>query len=122
MNEGGITDLQGTADTLMRALAKILETWAPSGDVRSVIFSLASPQLVTDTLSMNYVRDRAATPLEMEEIDTMVAKIEYKSLTKAQPKILAQVPLDISQMKLVTTSLSSIVIDGKKVSNPIGFT
>ena len=106
----------------MRALAKILETWASSGEVKSVIFSLASPQLVTDTLSMNYVRDRAAVPLEMEEIDTMVAKIEYKSLGKAQPKIMAQVPLDISQMKLVTTSLSSIVIDGKKVSNPIGFT
>ncbi len=122
MNEGGITDLQGTADTLMRALAKILETWAVSGEVKSVIFSLASPSLVTDTLSMNYVRDHATHPLEMEEIDTMVAKIEYKSLEKAKPKILSQVPLEVSQMKLVTTSISSITIDGKKIANPLGFT
>jgi hypothetical protein len=121
MSDGVISDLQGVSDTLMRALDKMQDQTEGRLEVGSVIFSLQSPYLVTDTLSMNYVRESADQPLTMEEIDQMVAKIEYKSLEKAKPKILAQIPLEIAQMKLVTTSLSSIMIDGKKVANPIGF-
>jgi cell division ATPase FtsA len=58
----------------------------------------------------------------MEEIDTMVAKIEVKSLEKAEPKILTRILRANTRMKLVTTTLTSIIIDGKKVSNPVGFT
>jgi hypothetical protein len=122
MSEGVISDIQGVSDTLMRALDKMQDQAAGRLEVDSVIFALQSPYLITDTLSMNYVRESVDQPLTMEEIDTMVAKIEYKSLEKAKPKILSQIPLEISQMKLVTTSLSSITIDGKKVANPIGFT
>ncbi len=78
--------------------------------------------MLTDTLSMNYVRESASTPLDMEEIDRMIGKIENKSLERAKPRILSRVFESEGQMKLVTTALTSIVIDGKKVSNPIGFT
>ncbi len=108
------------SESLKKVISK-LES-AVDGEIRDIIFSIQSPSLVTDTLSMNYVRDRENEPLHMEEIDTMVARIEQKSLEKAKPKILAQNIEDDTQMKLVTTTLTSIVIDGKKVSNPIGFT
>jgi hypothetical protein len=78
--------------------------------------------MLTDTLSMNYVRENPETPLGMEEIDRMIGKIESKSLERAKPRIMARVLESEGQMKLVTTALTSIVIDGKKVSNPMGFT
>jgi cell division ATPase FtsA len=120
MQGGNIADLQGVSESLRKSISK-LES-AVEGEVRDIIFSLQSPSLVTDTLSMNYVRDSEQQALTMEEIDSMVAKIEQKSLEKAKPKIISQNVEDDVQMKLVTTTLTSIVIDGKKVSNPIGFT
>ncbi len=117
---GEISDLQGVAHTVKKALDKISPDHESS--VKDVIFSLQSTEMVSDILSMNYVRDQESAPLDMEEIDTMVAKIEMKSLEKAEPKILSRILRANTQMKLVTTTLTSIVIDGKKVSNPIGFT
>lgn len=105
---------------MQKAIHKIEKS--QNREVSDCIFSIQSPSLVTDTFSMNYVRERDMSPLGMEEIDSMVAKIELKSLEKAKPKILAQIMEEETQMKLITTSLTSITIDGKKVSNPMGFT
>ena len=120
MQGGDISDLQGVSEALQKVLYKIEKN--QNGEIKDCIFSIQSPSLVADSFSMNYVRDKESSPLGMEEIDSMVAKIEQKSLEKAKPKILGQVAEDESQMKLITTSLTSITIDGKKVSNPIGFT
>lgn len=117
MYGGDISDLQGVSETLEKALHRIEKN--QKQEVRDCIFSIQSPSLVTDAFSMNYVRDKDSVPLGMEEIDSMVARIEVKSLEKAKPKILSLVTEDENQMKLVTTSLTSITIDGKKVSNPI---
>jgi len=120
MYGGDISDLQGVSEALQKALHKIEKN--QNREVSDCIFSIQSPSLVTDTFSMNYVREKDASVLGMEEIDSMVAKIEQKSLEKAKPKILSQIAEEESQMKLITTSLTSITIDGKKVSNPMGFT
>jgi cell division ATPase FtsA len=117
---GDISDLQGVSEALQKTLGKIEKN--RKQEVPDCIFSIQSPSLVTDTFSMNYVREKESRILDMEEIDSMVAKIEQKSLEKAKPKILSQIMEDESQMKLFTTSLTSITIDGKKVANPIGFT
>jgi len=115
-----ISDLQGVSETLQKAIGKIEKDYQQN--VSNCIFSIQSPSLVADTFSMNYVRDHETQVLDMEEIDNMVSKIEQRSLEKAKPKMSSLLLEDESQMKLITTSLTSITIDGKKVSNPIGFT
>lgn len=84
--------------------------------------SVQSSSLISDTLSMNYVRDHADRPMDMDEIDKMIGRIEARSLERAKPRILSRLLESDSEMKLVTTALTSITIDGKKVSNPVGFT
>jgi hypothetical protein len=120
MHQGEILDLQGVSDTLLKAIHKVEEEkWVTA---KKIVYSVSSQFLITDTLSMNYVRASDTSPITMEEIDVMVSKLEHKSLEKIKPKILVQVPIEDTQMKLVTTTVTAISLDGKKVSNPIGFT
>lgn len=116
---GEIADLRGVSESVHKTVLKLSQMH--EGIVEDVIFSIQSGSMITDTLSMNYVRENPNAPLDMEEIDRMIGKIESKSLDRAKPRILARVLESEGQMKLVTTALTSIVIDGKKVSNPIGF-
>lgn len=120
MQQGEILDLQGVSDTLLKALHKVEEEKLLTA--KRVVYVVSSQFLITDTLSMNYVRSHDTSPITMEEIDSMVSKLEQKSLEKIKPKILVQIPIEEAQMKLVTTTVTSINLDGKKVSNPIGFT
>ena len=71
---------------------------------------------------MNYVRQDPDTPIDMEELDRMIASTETKSLERIKPKSENRLDLAPAELRLITTSLTSIALDGKKVSNPIGFT
>jgi len=71
---------------------------------------------------MNYVRQDPTQPIEMNEIDDIIAGTERKSLDRLRSKIDTRIGLIDSEMKPVATSLTAIYLDGQKVSNPVGFT
>lgn len=71
---------------------------------------------------MNYVRENLEDPINMEEIDHIVRKVEHTSLDRVKGEIREKTGIVESEMKLVTTSIISITVDGKKIGNPIGFT
>lgn len=58
----------------------------------------------------------------MEEIDTMIKKIEYESLGRAREKSKKQFGIIHDDIRLISSTLTAISIDGKKVTNPLGFT
>ena len=78
--------------------------------------------MLYDTISMNYVREDATLPISMEEIDSIIKKVEYKSLERIKMRSESRIGIPDSEMRLVTTSITSINVDGKKITNPIGFT
>lgn len=71
---------------------------------------------------MNYIRENPENPITMDEIDHIVKKVEHTSLDRVKGKIKERTGIIESEMKLVTTSIISITVDGKKIGNPIGFT
>lgn len=58
----------------------------------------------------------------MQEIDTMIEKIEQTSLSHAKEKAKIQHGLVHDDIRLISSTLTEISIDGKRVTNPIGFT
>lgn len=70
---------------------------------------------------MNYIRENPENPITMDEIDHIVKKVEHTSLDRVKGKIRERTGIIESEMKLVTTSVISIVVDGKRLGNPIGF-
>lgn len=116
---GEIADLYGVSETIKKAIAKASENI--ENVPKDVVFSLSSRNTLYDTIVMNYVREDKDAPIDMEEIDSIIKKIEYKSLERIKTKSESRIGVADSEMKLVTTSITSIVLDGQKLSNPIGF-
>lgn len=86
-----------------------------------MVVGFDSNSLLYDAIGMNYVRKNPEEPITMEEIDDIVKEIEGKSIERVRAKMSTRLGLIDSEMKLITTSVTSIHLDGKKVSNPLGF-
>lgn len=57
----------------------------------------------------------------MQEIDTMIKKIESESFARARKKCKQQFGLAHDDIRLVSSTVINIVIDDKIVTNPVGF-
>jgi len=118
--DGEIADLYGVSESIKKAISQAGKDLDEVPN--DIVISLSSPLTLTDTISMNYIRDDKDIPITMEEIDSAVKKIEHKSFERIKSKAELRVDVIGSEMKLVTTSITSITVDGQKLSNPVGFT
>lgn len=118
--DGEIADLYGVSETIKKTISKAGESLdeIPS----DIVISLGSILTFSDIIHMNYIRENPESLITMEEIDNIVKKVEHASLDRVKGKILERTGIIESEMKLVTTSIISITVDGKKIGNPIGFT
>jgi cell division ATPase FtsA len=58
----------------------------------------------------------------MHEIDDMIARIEKESYTRAHKKSKKQYGIEGDDLRLISSTIISISVDGRKVTSPIGFT
>ncbi len=118
--DGEIADLYGVSETIKKATSKAGESLdeIPS----DIVISLESVLTFSDIIHMNYIRENPESAITMDEIDHIVKKVEHTSLDRVKGKIRERTGIIESEMKLVTTSVISIMVDGKKLGNPIGFT
>ncbi|HRI36592.1 MAG TPA: cell division protein FtsA [bacterium] len=117
---GSIADLYGVAKTVDRAMERACDDAGVTPD--HIVCSIGSESILSDTLSTNYVRDVPDEKITFDEIDSVVSRFEKKSLERIRAKIPARLGIAASEMKLVATTLTSIMIDGRSVSNPVGMT
>jgi cell division protein FtsA len=74
---------------------------------------------IYDAVTTQYIRADREKPIDMEEVDVMIKKIEQESLERAKEKSIKQFGIIHDDIKLVSSTLTSITIDGKKVTNPL---
>lgn len=117
---GEIADLAAVSDVVRRTILKAAEGLDSLPE--EMVLSINSSALLYDSIGTNYVRTNPDDPITMEEIDRMIASTEGKSLERVRTKAEDRFDLGPNELRLVTTSLTSISLDGKKVSNPVGFT
>jgi cell division ATPase FtsA len=116
---GEIADLSSVSDTVRRTILKAAE--GLESLPKEIVLSVSSASLLYDSIGTNYVRQNPDDPISMEEVDRMIASTEGKSLDRVAERSEERLGLSESELRLVTTTLTSITLDGKKVSNPIGF-
>ena len=81
---GTISDMQWVSLTLERA---IHEASKNSDTIPDDLIIGFSPEIcIHDTVTTQYIRSDMDTPLSMQEIDTMIEKIEYDSHIRAKEK------------------------------------
>jgi hypothetical protein len=86
-----------------------------------VILAFSSRVFIPDTLSTQYIRADITSTITMQEIDAMIKKIETESFSRARSKAKLQYGIDHDDIRLISSTITSIRIDGKVISNPIGF-
>lgn len=86
-----------------------------------IILAFSPAVCIHDVTTNQYIRSDREAPLSMQEIDTMIEKIEQASLSRAKEKARTEYGLIHDDIRLISSTLTSILIDGKRVTNPIGF-
>lgn len=118
-SQDGIADISGVCQTIEQA---ILQAGRALEEIPSdIIINFPSHSFVSDTLSTQYIRADKDSTLTMQELDSMIKLIERQSSERAKTKSKRQFGSINDDLRLVSSTIVSVMIDGKKISNPIGF-
>lgn len=119
IHNGVIMDMKWVAETIDKAIhatCRGIETIP-----EDIIIGFSPVIAISDLMTSQYVRHDPDEPLTMDEIDDMIEKIERTSLSRAKERAKYEYAVVHDDIRLVSSTLTSIIIDGKQVSNPIGF-
>ena len=119
MSNGAIADIQGVAKTCEEALIKAEDM----ANVRSkeVIVGIAGELIKGNTASIRYRRNDANTPINDEEMQRIIKKVQQKAGERARREVAMETNNPDVEVRLINSALVSLRIDGYKVTNPIGF-
>lgn len=119
MHSGAIADITGVVRNCEDALAQA-EEMAGLQAKRAVI-GIAGELVKGVTNTIRYRRPQPNRPLDVQEMEFIIEKVQERAQTKAQKQIALETGNEEVEVKLVNSALVSIHIDGYKISNPIGF-
>lgn len=119
MHSGAIADISGVVKNCEEALSEA-EDQAGLQAKRAVI-GIAGELVKGVTNTIRYRRPQPDKPLDTNEMEFIIEKVQERAQAKAQKQIALETGNEEVEVKLVNSALVSIHIDGYKVSNPIGF-
>lgn len=114
-----ITDITSVSKSMQKAISKACQ-WLESVP-KDIIVLFNSSELIYDLTSINYVRSSKDSIITMKEIDEMIEDVELRWLDKVKSKTENRLWIIEAEMKLITTSITWIYVDGQRISNPIWF-
>jgi cell division ATPase FtsA len=120
MNHGSISDLRSVSISLERAMVHASQK--VENIPHDAILSFSSSTFLSDILTTQYTRSEKSKEITMDELDTIVKRIEKESFDRVKIKAKEQFGIVHDDMRLVSSTITAISIDGKNITNPIGFT
>lgn len=87
---------------------------------KDLILGFSSTQFISDQITTQYIR-KTTEPISMHEVDIMVKKVEKESFERVRWQAKNVYWIIHDDLRLVSSTITAIEIDGKSVSNPIGF-
>ncbi len=118
--DGDIANMRGVSDMIQKAILKASDGLESIPE--DIIVTFSSNIMPHDILTMNYARADKTSTITLEEIDSMIKRVEKRSYDRIKENLLSTIGTKNIDLKLISSSLTSIYIDGKRISNPIGFT
>ncbi len=119
MHSGAIADISGVVRNCEEALAAAEEQ--AGLQAKRVVIGIAGELVKGVTNTIRYRRPQPDRPLDANEMEFIIEKVQERAQGKAQQQIALETGNDEVEVKLVNSALVSIHIDGYKVSNPLGF-
>lgn len=117
--DGMVADISGIASNIEQAIIQAGHTHESLPE--DIIMSFPSRWFVSDMITTQYTRSDVTSLLTMHEIDDMISRIEKESYNRAHAKSRKQYGKQWDDLKLVSSTIIAISVDGRKVTSPIWF-
>lgn len=114
---GLIANMRGVAETIEQSILQATQKL----DVipEDVVISFSSSDFFFDSVTTQYVRLDPTSTLTMQELDTMIKRIEANSYSRTKEKIKKNAWIIVDDLRLISSTITNISIDGKKITNPV---
>ena len=119
MHSGAIADIAGVVKNCEDALAQAEDQ--AGLQAKKAVIGIAGELVKGVTNTIKYRRPQPDKPLDVNEMQLIIEKVQERAQEKAQKQIALETGNEDVEVKLVNSALVSIHIDGYKVSNPISF-
>lgn len=119
MQAGAVADIAAVTANCNKALAQAEDQAGVSA--RAVVVGIAGELVKGTTISVKVSRKDAKKPLDIEEVEKIIALVQKRAFEKARQQIATELGGKEVDVQLVNSALVRMEIDGYVVTNPIGF-
>jgi hypothetical protein len=115
-----MASIEWISQSIEIAISKLLKNH--NINPHDIIINIPTSRIISSKKNLSYIRTKPQEPISLEELDFIIWKAERESLYEAKTDIKNRTWYSEIDMKLITSSITSMIIDDCKVSNPIWFT
>lgn len=119
MYNGAIADIPAVVATCEKALMKIEEEAEEKASL--TIVGIAGELIKGNTTTVHYARKDPKKPITETEMQNIIERVQQKSGEVAKKTVALETGNKNVEVRLINSAIVSLMIDGYKISNPIGF-
>ena len=119
MYNGAIADIPAVVSTCEKALMKIEEESEEKASL--TIVGIAGELIKGNTTTVHYARKDPKKPITETEMQNIIERVQQKSGEVAKKTVALETGNKNVEVRLINSAIVSLMIDGYKISNPIGF-
>ncbi len=119
MYNGAIADIPAVVSTCEDALVKVEDESSERAEL--TVVGIAGELIKGNTTTVHYVRKDPKKPISEEEMQNIIKRVQQKSGEVAKKTVALETGNKNVEVRLINSAIVSLMIDGYKISNPIGF-
>ncbi|MDO4753191.1 MAG: cell division FtsA domain-containing protein [Candidatus Saccharibacteria bacterium] len=119
MYNGAIADIPAVVATCEEALIKVEDASGERAEL--TVVGIAGELIKGNTTTVHYARKDPNKPISETEMQNIIKKVQQKSGEVARKTVALETGNKNVEVRLINSAIVSLMIDGYKISNPIGF-
>ena len=119
MHAGAIADIPAVVAACEEALVQVEQQAGQRAEL--AVVGIAGELVKGNTTTVRYSRKNPHKPITEAEMDNIIRKVQHKSGEVARQAVALETGHKNVEVRLINSAIVSLMIDGYKISNPIGF-
>lgn len=119
MHAGAIADIPAVVAACEEALVEVEKQAGERAEL--AVVGIAGELVKGNTTTVRYSRKNPNKPITEAEMDEIIRKVQQKSGEVARRTVAVETGHKNVEVRLINSAIVSLMIDGYKISNPIGF-
>lgn len=119
MFSGAIADIPAVVATCEEALVKVEDQSGERAEL--TVVGIAGELIKGNTTTVHYARKDPKKPITDTEMQNIIERVQQKSGEVAKKTVALETGNKNVEVRLINSAIVSLMIDGYKISNPIGF-